>query len=59
MVYTSEGDFCNSFWKSSVYMKASLQHLKGFAYDSANNRIVVADEKNYRVQSIALSDLGL
>ena len=40
-------------------MKASFAAPEGIAYDSANNRIVVADEKNYRVQSIALSDLGL
>jgi len=32
---------------------------ESIAYDSKNNRIVVADEKNYRVVSFALSSIGL
>lgn len=57
-VYTSEGDFVTAFGKAGIY-EGEFAAPEGIAYDSANNRIVVADEKNYRVQSIALSDIGL
>ena len=57
-VYTSEGDFVTAFGKAGIY-EGEFAAPEGIAYDPANNRIVVADEKNFRVQSFNLSDIGL
>ncbi len=56
-IYTSEGIFVTSFGKAGIY-EGEMAEPEGIAYDTVNNRIVVADEKNFRVQSFALKDLG-
>lgn len=55
--YTPEGKFVTSFGKAGIY-EGELAAPEGIAYDPKNNRIVVSDEGNYRVQSFALKDLG-
>ena len=57
-VYTSEGEFVTAFGKAGIY-EGEMAAPEGIAYDPVNRRIVVADEKNYRVQSFNLSDIGL
>ena len=57
-IYTSEGEFVTAFGKAGIY-EGEMAAPEGIAYDAVNNRIVVADEKNYRVQSFNLSDIGL
>ncbi|MDX9799925.1 MAG: 6-bladed beta-propeller [Spirochaetia bacterium] len=55
--YTPEGKFITAFGKAGIY-EGEMAGPEGIAYDAANNRIVVADEKNFRVQSFNLKDIG-
>lgn len=57
-VYTSEGKYVTQWGKAGIY-EGEMAEVEGIAYDAVNNRIVIADEKNYRVQSFALKDIGL
>jgi len=57
-IFQEDGTFVTSFGKPGIY-EGELGDSEGIAYDSANRRIVLADEKNYRVQSWSLESLGL
>ena len=57
-VYQEDGSHVTTFGNAGIY-EGEFASAEGIAYDAANGRIVVADEKNYRIQSIALKDLGL
>ena len=56
-VFQEDGTFVTSFGKPGIY-EGELGDAEGLAYDAANRRIVLADEKNYRVQSWSLDSLG-
>ncbi len=56
-VFQEDGTFVTSFGKPGIY-EGELGDSEGLAYDPANRRIVLADEKNYRVQSWSLESLG-
>lgn len=56
-IFQEDGTFVTSFGKAGIY-EGELGDSEGIAYDSANRRIVLADEKNYRVQSWSLESLG-
>lgn len=57
-VYQADGTHVTTFGKAGIY-EGEFADAEGLAYDAANNRIVVADEKNFRIQSFNLSDIGL
>jgi len=57
-VFTGEGQFVTQFGKAGLY-EGELASSESIAYDPANRCIVVADEKNYRVQVFSLASLGL
>ncbi len=57
-VYQEDGTHVTTFGNAGIY-EGEFADAEGIAYDAVNRRIVIADEKNYRLQSIALKDLGL
>ena len=57
-VYTPEGKYVTQWGKAGIY-DGEMAAVEGIGYDSKNNRIVVADEGNFRIQSFALKDIGL
>ncbi len=57
-VYQPDGTHVTSFGNAGIY-EGEFADAEGLAYDALHNRVVVADEKNYRIQSIDLSKLGL
>lgn len=56
-IYQEDGTFVTQFGKKGLY-EGEMASSEGVAYDKKNRRIVLADEKNHRVQSFALKDLG-
>jgi len=56
-LYQEDGTFITQFGKKGLY-EGEMASSEGVAYDAKNRRIVLADEKNHRVQSFALKDLG-
>ena len=57
-VYQEDGTFVTAFGNAGIY-EGEFADAEGLAYDAANRRIVIADEKNFRIQSFNLSDIGL
>ncbi|MCD6122076.1 MAG: NHL repeat-containing protein [Spirochaetales bacterium] len=57
-VFQEDGTFVTKFGKSGIY-EGELADSEGLAYDAKNKRVVLADEKNFRVQSWSLESLGL
>jgi DNA-binding beta-propeller fold protein YncE len=57
-VFKSDGTFVTQWGKTGLY-DGEMASTEGIAYDPANRRILVADEKNYRVLSFTLDSLGL
>ncbi|RKX81213.1 MAG: hypothetical protein DRP70_04765 [Spirochaetes bacterium] len=57
-VFKADGTFVTQWGKAGLY-EGEFASTESIAYDPKNNRIVVADEKNYRVVSFALSSIGL
>ena len=57
-VFKGDGTFVTQWGKAGLY-DGEMASTESIAYDPANRRIVVADEKNYRVDSFSLSSLGL
>ena len=53
MFYTSEGNFVTSFGKAGIY-EGEMAEPEGIAYDPANRRIVVADEKKLQSSGVLL-----
>ncbi len=56
-IYQEDGTFVTQFGKAGIF-EGEMASSEGLAYDAKNRRIVLADEKNHRVQSFALKDLG-
>ncbi len=56
-VFTPEGKFVTQWGAAGIY-DGEMAAVEGMGYDPSNNRIVVADEGNFRVQSFALKDIG-
>lgn len=56
-VYTPEGKFVTQWGKAGIY-DGEMAAVEGIGYDPKNNRIVIADEGNFRIQSFALKDIG-
>lgn len=57
-VFKSDGTFVTQWGKAGLY-EGEMASTESIAYDPKNRRVVVADEKNYRVVSFTLSSLGL
>ncbi len=55
--FQGDGTFITQWGKAGLY-EGELASSESIAYDAANRRIVVADEKNYRVQVFSLDALG-
>ncbi len=56
-VFQGDGTFVTQWGKAGLY-EGELASSESIAYDPKNRRIVVADEKNYRVQVFSLDALG-
>ncbi|MCD6396704.1 MAG: hypothetical protein J7L71_04135 [Spirochaetaceae bacterium] len=56
-LFTADGEFIKNVGTIGEG-EGEFEYPKGLAYDSVNRRIVLADEKNYRVQSWSLESLG-
>ncbi|MBI9101056.1 MAG: NHL repeat-containing protein [Spirochaetales bacterium] len=56
--FQSDGTFVTQWGKAGLY-DGEMASAESIGYDPTNRRIVVADEKNYRVVSFSLSSLGL
>jgi len=56
-VFQGDGTFVTQWGKAGLY-DGELASSESIAYDPKNRRIVVADEKNYRVQVFSLDALG-
>ena len=56
-IFQEDGTFVTQFGKNGLY-DGEFASSESLAYDPVNKRIVVADEKNFRVQSFSLKDLG-
>ncbi|MCF7914038.1 MAG: NHL repeat-containing protein [Spirochaetaceae bacterium] len=56
-IFQEDGTFVTQFGKAGIY-EGEMASSEGIAYDAKNKRIVLADEKNNRIQSFALKDLG-
>ena len=56
-VFTADGMFVTQWGKAGLY-DGELASSESIAYDPINRRIIVADEKNYRVVSFTLDSLG-
>ncbi len=56
-IFKEDGTFITKFGKPGIY-DGELADSEGIAYDKKNRRIVLADEKNFRVQSWSLKSLG-
>lgn len=57
-IFQVDGTFVTQFGKAGLY-EGEMASTESISYDPANRRIIVADEKNYRVQVFALDALGL
>lgn len=57
-VFQADGSFVTQWGKAGLY-EGEMASTESIAYDPMNRRIVVADEKNYRVQVFTLDSLGL
>ncbi len=56
-IFQEDGTFVTQFGKNGLY-EGEFASSESLAYDKVNKRIVVADEKNFRVQSFSIKDLG-
>lgn len=56
-IFQEDGSFVTQFGKQGLY-EGEFASTESIAYDSKNRAIVVADEKNYRVQVFSLESLG-
>jgi DNA-binding beta-propeller fold protein YncE len=56
-VFQGDGTFVTQWGGAGLY-EGELASSESIAYDPTNRRIVVADEKNYRVQVFSLDALG-
>ena len=56
-VFQGDGTFVTQWGKAGLY-DGELASSECIAYDPLNRRIIVADEKNYRVVSFTLDSLG-
>ena len=56
-IFQEDGTFVTQFGKPGLY-EGELADSEGIAYDAKNKRIVLADEKNFRIQSWSLESLG-
>ncbi len=57
-VFQGDGTFVTQWGKAGLY-DGEMASSEDIAYDPLNRRIIVADEKNYRVVSFSLDSLGL
>jgi DNA-binding beta-propeller fold protein YncE len=57
-VFKADGTFVTQWGKAGLY-DGEMASAESIGYDPVNRRIVVADEKNYRVVSFSLDSLGL
>ena len=56
--FTADGTYVTKWGQTGLY-DGEMASSESIAFDPANNRIVVADDKNYRVISFSLADLKL